>query len=165
MFPDVPKSFMSAESSRGWIRNNISMQTWQNVSGNQILDTLKEAGIGIRRTDFLGIRREVLGIVKYQEALEKVPGESLVPRAYMQDRSDLRMTNNLQYRYDVLGYDPNTGERTVHVRAISSNDWLTKDQAEEMISSLYLFPTENSNYMVEDISISEVWINDPNRLQ
>jgi hypothetical protein len=140
------------------------MATWQNVPGNQLLDSLKEVGMGIRRTDFLGIRREVLGIVKYQEQLEKLPGESLVPKAYMQDRSDLRMTNNMQYRFSVLGYDPETEERTIHTRAVSSNHWMTKDEAQEFIEGLYMFPTENSNYIVEDILISEVWVNDMNRL-
>lgn len=156
--------FMSAESRRGWIRNNISMKTWQTVPGNQLLNALKKTGMGIRRTDFLGIRRDVLGIVKYQEKMETLPGESLIPKGYMQDRSDIRMTNNLQYRFTVLGYDPETQERTAYVRAVSSNDWLTKDEAQEMIETLWMFPTENSNYIVEDIAIDEVWINDPNRL-
>ncbi|GAG17956.1 unnamed protein product, partial [marine sediment metagenome] len=35
---------------------------------------------------------------------------------------------------------------------------------QEFIEALYLFPTENSNYIVEDILISEVWVQDMNKL-
>lgn len=136
------------------------MDVWNKESGNAILTALKDAGMGIRRTDFLSIRRDVLGIIKYQEKMEKLPGPSLVPKAYMQDRSELKMSNNLQYRFTVLGYDPETDERDFFVRAISSNEWMSKDQAEEFISSIYIFPVGESNYIVEDVMLEEVWLND-----
>lgn len=165
MFPPTPTTFMSPEKRRGWIRNNINMETWNNNSGADILKSLSAAGMGIRKTDFLAIRRQVLGIVKFQRQLENLPSESLVPKAYMQERPTLKMTNNMQYRYSVLGYNPDTEERTVHTRAVSSNNWLTKEAAEDFIRDLYMFPHEDSNYIVESVLISEVWVQDKNKLQ
>lgn len=163
-FPTTPAGFMSGQARRGWIANNIPRSTWENVPGNQILDALKNAGMGIRRQDFQGIRRDVLGLEKFERQLERVEQNSLVPRAYMQPRGDLSLTSQAQYRFRVSVVDTETGETEILSRAMATNIHYTKAEAEEFMRTLLAGPLVQYNLEIDELKIYEVWTREDARL-
>lgn len=149
---------LGSEENRNWIANNISRDTWETMSGSAILGELKELGMGIRRQDFFAIRREVMELGYYEEAISKRAGNTLIPRAWMHERKHVDLTLNAQYRFLMDVTDVETGKTDQIIRAISSDRHFTKDEAEDFIRGLYTRPMPDSDYIVTNVRSVEVWV-------
>jgi len=160
----IPQVPMSSEARRGWLRTNIPLETWRSVSGAQILRTLREHGMGVREQDFYRIRRDVLGLERYEEQIARLSPGSLVPKAWMLEQPDISLTSQAQYRFRVKVTNLETGEEEIITRAIADNRHLTRSEAEDIIGSLYVAPSAASNYRVEEITLMEVWTRPGKRL-
>ena len=149
---------LTGQKRRNWIEQNIKRSTWKNTPANQILNALKEQGMGIRRTDFLEIRREVLSLEKYEEAFKGLRRESLAPRAWMTTKPPGVLGMKAQYRFRLKVTNIETGESDIISRAISTDQHYTKGEAQEFVEDWYDHPSETSNYVMEEATLYEVWV-------
>lgn len=133
------------------------MDTWRTESGNAIYNQIKGTALGIRRTDFLALRRQVLSLEKFEEAFEGLRSSSLSPRAWMNKDHGRNIKLQAQYRFRVPTLNLETGEVTVETRAISSNNHYTKEEAEGAM--LEHLEGDMSKYKVEFLGVGlfEVW--------
>lgn len=162
MFPWSPEPISTALGRRNYIRFNISHFTWEQFSANSILDSLKEIGIGIRRTDFLAIRRDIKDMIERGDMFADVPNESLLPIARFIQNHKATLTQTLQYRYRFDATDMDTGEQVELNRALSSNWWRTKQEALDHAADYFTNLLERYNLRIDEITLREVW-KDPNR--
>ena len=161
----LPKTLLTGVKRRNWIEQNIKRSTWKNVPANQILNQLKEVGMGIRRQDFLKIRRDVLGLERFEEAFKKLSADTLAPRSWMVEKKPGLLTMQAQYRFRLRVTNIETGESEIISRAISSDQHYTKGEAEEFVNNWYTEPSETSNYVMEEATLYEVWIDPEARLE
>lgn len=158
MFPGPAEPLFTADARRSWITHNIPQSVWQTQSGAAILRELSEQGLGIRRTDFFAVRREVLDLGRYEDQILDLQPDSLVPRSWMHERPYTELTSKAQYRYKMTVTDLDTGESKVITRALSSNRHLTPQEATDMVRGLFTIPSATSNYQVDEVDLFEVWV-------
>lgn len=76
-----------------------------------MLGELRGLGLKIRTQDFFDIRRDVLGLRKYEEQIKGLNPATRVPRAWINDSHGWDLKSDFLYRVEVTGLDPNTGEQ------------------------------------------------------
>lgn len=128
----------SGEALRGLLRSPSFEGFFNRFSGADMLRQLRGLGIEIRTQDFYDIRRDVLGLTKYQEQIERLNPERPVPRAWIAQEHGWELSQDFHYRFRVTGSDPNTGEEIESFFAISSDTELTKEQAQNTMTSMLL---------------------------
>lgn len=156
LLPSVP-IFKSLLGRNNWIQTNIPLSIWKTIPGTQLVDALRGSGLAIREQTFFDLRREVLGLEKYQESLSKLRSESLVPKAWMEARPGFKLTSQAQYRFSMLVRDNETGELQDITRALASDRHYTKGELEELASSMWTLPSEASNYTLEEAHLKSIW--------
>jgi len=122
-------AFQTSDQKRAYIANSIPKKTWKTESGASILRTLKGQGLGIKEQHFYDIRREILGLEKYEEQIRGLNPQSRVPRAWLSAATYWDIKSNFLYRFEVTGIDPKTQKKTTAYFSLGSNDELTKEAA------------------------------------
>lgn len=158
MFPSVPSPVMGAEQTRNWIRTNTPRSAWETLSGAKILEAYKAQGMGIREQDFYEIRREVLQLGYYEEAIKARDKNQLIPRAWMHEVPKKVLTCNALYKYKIEVANLETGEVEIWTRALADDRHMTPQEVIDgahtrVVSRLYEY-----NYELMHIDVSEVWI-------
>lgn len=131
----VQRSVLSSEAAHNYVRTSIAMSEWETKSGASILRSLKEGGIGIREQDFYAIRREVLGLKRFEEQVKRLRPDTRVPVAWIDEAPGWHLKSNFLYQARVYGHDPKTGEEIERFFATSSKQELTREIAENAILS------------------------------
>lgn len=155
--PEPPGGVLGSDERRNYILNSISREAWETQSGAQILNTLSAAGLGIREGDFYALRREVLGLQRYEEQLARLKDETLVPSAWMAERPALHLSMEAQYRYRLTVVDEETGEETVLSRAMATSKHYTRQEAEDQMRGLMAGILSEYGLQLTDTRIYEVW--------
>lgn len=127
---------LSGTGLRNWLRTAGQALFTEFESGAEALDFLRLQGAAIRDSDFYDIRRQVLGLQKYQDQLEGYRPNDLIPAAWHVDDHGLNLSRDFFYRVRVDGVDPSTGESISKYFAISSDRQLSKGQVEDELGSM-----------------------------
>lgn len=83
LFPDIGDEFISSDSKREIIRSYLPGLIEEGFTANASLQLFQDVGLGIGRSEYLGIYREVLGIEEQTNRIrfvnkDAVPSESLL---------------------------------------------------------------------------------------
>lgn len=133
----LPGSFpFSGQALQNWLRTSGQQIFTSFETGAEGLEFLRSQGASIRDSSFYEIRREVLGLQKYQEQLSHIGENNLLPAAYHVSDHGLELSNNFLYRVQVGGFDPVTGEQVDKFFAISSNRQLTPGEVIDNLGAM-----------------------------
>lgn len=125
-------------------------------SGNAMLQQLRGLGMKIRRQDFQGIRREVLGFERFEERVRATPRTRRVAKAFINKEPPWKMKQKYLYRFEVLGAHPDTGDGLTMFFSIYSDSELTVEAAEgKMFASLIAAP-EFYRIVIEQANLRQV---------
>ena len=160
----TPAPFKTNEKRDKWLANKIKVKDWQAVSGRNMLKAIRGAGIKIRDNTFWGIRREVLGLQKWEEAIKSLNPGNIVPKHMMVVNSKVSLAKQAQYRFTATMTDLATGDESTIFRAISTDQQLTPNQTTAALDDLFEEPSANSNYLVKEIELYQVWIREDAKL-
>jgi hypothetical protein len=127
---------LSGQELYNWLRTAGQQVFTEFDTGAAGLDFLRSNDFQIRTQTFYDIRRQVLDINKYQEALVPYEGDNLIPVAWHDTSHGLGLTEKLLYRIEVTGVDPNTGEDITKTFAIGSNQRLSKNEVTDILGSM-----------------------------
>lgn len=122
---------LKGDALRNWLRTDGAGVFRAFESGVQAVDYLRGLGIGIRTQDFYAIRREVLSVQDSAIRVQDYPGDQLIPRAWHASDHGLNLTTDFQYRIELFGHDPNTGEIRHNYMTIASDRQLTQHQIQD----------------------------------
>jgi len=125
--------FQTPDQKRAYIANSIPKKTWKTESGAAILRTLQDQGLGVKEKDFYAIRREIIGLEKYEEQIRGLKPETRVPRAWLSAATYWDIKSNFLYRFEVTGIDPKTGKKTTEYFSHGSNEELTIEEAKKQL--------------------------------
>lgn len=136
LFPEYVPS--RGEGLWNFLRTSGAALFGEYESGTQFLMDLRNNGYAIAESKFFELRREVLGLGHYTEALQKVGYDNLIPQAYTYDNSGLNLSTEYLYRVKATGTNPMTGEAVEHFFSVGSNQQLTPGQVQEQVTSMTL---------------------------
>ena len=117
------------EGLRNYLRTNGAGLFSQFPSGTLLLAELRSQGVKIATGTFFAIRREVLGLVKFQEQITGLDTDTLVPQSFMVSNHGLKLSGRFQYRFRISIEDPDTGDITDEWASIITDDQLTPQGA------------------------------------
>ena len=121
-----------------------------------MLQQLRGLGMKIRRQDFQGVRREVLGFERFEQQVRATPKSNRVPRAFINPNPNWKMSEKFLYRFEILGSDPVSGEGLLQFFAISSPTELTVEAAEAMMLSLIVGQAEFYGILIEQANLRQL---------
>ena len=122
--------------SNGWSKPRTMAQAFLRAGGkeglgaNSVLNTLREAGLGYRRTDFLSDYRNYQRIPSQYETMKYVGGDKRLAN-YNYIELPRFQKANYAYVVDVKVSDPATGREFDMRTTVSSDMALTRRQANE----------------------------------
>lgn len=135
MFPNI-LSPLSSESKRNVIRSILPRFIESGYSANQSLSLFREQGLGIKRSDFLGIFREVTGEEIRSQRIKFVNKDSVPSDSVLED---LRLPSDSKYR--LIGktslYDEQTGDITEMFFGWDTNNLMTIEEIESQGHSIF----------------------------
>jgi len=102
-------------------------------SGAQLLSDLREGGVRIATSMFYDIRRQVLGLSRYEEQISNLLPGTLIPKAWTDIKHGLSLSGEYLYRlrYDII--DPDTGKAEETFTSLLSNEQLTVLEVKEQV--------------------------------
>lgn len=143
----------TSEALRGVVRTTIAHEEWKEKSGASILKSLQERGLGIREKDFYSIRRDILGLTRFEEQVKRLRPDSRIPVAWFDPAKDWKLKGNFLYQARVYGRDPQTGEEIERFFACSSDQELFKEAAESLIANSLIGEEEHYRVVVERVEV------------
>ena len=147
---------------RKWLYNSVSPNAFNPLKGgftaNGFLDFLKDAGLGIRRTDFLKIRRDILGYERFEESIKNLKPQTRIPRAWFNNPTEFEMSKDFQYRFKVTGTDPITGKDIEQVFSWGSDIEVSVEVAEAQITSLIVDEEEFYDLRLHSVDVIQGWV-------
>lgn len=154
----APAPFKTNDARDKFLANQIKVKDWQETSGRNMLKAIRGAGIKIRDNTFWGIRREVLGLSKWEEQIRRLTPGAIVPKHMMTVNTKVSLSKQAQYRFTGQKVNLSTGETTDILRAVATDQHLTPDQTVEAIQDIHDEPSESSNYKIINMQLYQVWI-------
>ena len=151
------ESSYTAVGLRNIITTSIAHSTWETESGASILRTLKDAGLGIREKDFYAIRREILGLKRYEEQVQRLRPDTRVPVSWIDEVPGWELKGNFLYQARVTGRDPVTGETITRYFATSTDQELFKETAENAVYDSLVGEEEFYNIVPEIVELFHVY--------
>lgn len=148
--------FPTGETLRNWLRTNISEEKWKGISGRELLNEFRSWGISIRTSDFYQVRRQVLGRSLYQDQIEALSDDTLVPASYIQTNHGLNLSSDFLYTFRVTLTNIETGETTEEERSLSYSQQVSPEFASNLFRSLFSDNMQNSGWSVDDIQLFRV---------
>ncbi len=162
---DKPAPFKDNKARNRWLANEISVKTWRTESGRTIMKAIRASGVKIRDSTFWGIRRNVLGLQKHEEAIRKLTPGNIVPKSMMVVNPNVSLSMQAQYRFTALKTDNRTGETTEISRAVATNFHFTPDQAIEAAHDVHSEPEGDSDWTISNVALFQVWLRQDAKLQ
>lgn len=148
----LPDNFAdSPDQRRAVLRTLFKEKVWQSRSGTSILKELRSGGFKIANEAFFSIRRDILGLRRFEESITSLSPTSLVPKSWHVNTHGLKLTKNFQYRLRATGTDPETGEPVERVLTIISDRQRTRSQLEAEMGSI--IATDPKFYGIENAQI------------
>lgn len=131
MVQPIVTQVLKGSALRNWLRTDGAGIFRAFGSGVEALGYVREHLGAIRTQDFYQIRREVLAVQTAEVEPGTYPGDQLIPmRSHVQDHG-LNLSSEYQYRVQLFGYDPNTGQLKDQWMTIASDHQLTPDQVQD----------------------------------
>jgi hypothetical protein len=124
----IPQYEDTPEGRRYAIQYQIAQWRFEQWSGSTLLDWLRDAGLGIRSSDFYAIRGQRLAGPPHQDDFGQLDDSSVTPLAWMENQPSWNMRTRFMYVSHVVIKDPITGEERAENRMIGSDTLLTKDE-------------------------------------
>jgi hypothetical protein len=119
---------LKGQALRNWLRTDGAGIFRAFGTGVETLGYIREHFGAIRTQDFYEIRRQVLSVQSDRLEPGDYPGNQLIPKAWHTTDHGLNLSTDYQYRVELFGYDPNTGEIKHQYMTIASDHQLTQDQ-------------------------------------
>ena len=132
----LPTGVIKGEALEGYLRGSIRLDDWQNLSGREILRQIRAGGGQISNQAFGNKRRQGLGIYKHEERIRSLNPQKPTPRQYVDTNHNLALSSNFQYRFEVTGVDPETGDRLDWNFSLSSNTFISPEAAAAKMADL-----------------------------
>jgi len=126
---------LSGQALRNWLRTDGQGIFTAFKTGAQALDFMREHFGAIRTQDFYNIRREVLSVVESSKPIFGYPTDQLIPRAWHITDHGLQLSSEFQYRIDIIGHDPLTGELKEQWMTVAADRQLTQNEVQEVARS------------------------------
>lgn len=127
-FDDLGDDFIDPDAKREIIRNYLPGLIDEGFSANASLSLFQDVGLGIGRSDFLGIYREVLGLEDQQNRVRYVRGDS-VPSEGILGVYESPIDTEYRFIYKYSFTDPKTGDTVESYIGVNRN---TLDTLENM---------------------------------
>jgi len=161
IIPELVRIFSQIDNipslKRAMLRNWLPRYWFDEYSGASILQSMREAGRGIRTSDFYEIQRQRLAQPIGEQDFQELPVGALIPRAWFREDHGLELSRKAHYRFKVYYRDLETGDTGFLVRHVSSDWQLDPDEATALISQYYPLGLEYQGFVIEDIAIFDVW--------
>jgi hypothetical protein len=140
LFDDLGDDFVDPDSKREIIRSYLPGLIDEGFSANASLQLFKDVGLGIGRSDFLSIYREVLGLENQQNRVRYVRGDA-IPSEGILGIYETPIDNDYRFIYRYTALDQQTGEEYQSYVGLNRNslDTINNMEAEaaEEIRKLY----------------------------
>jgi hypothetical protein len=136
---------------RDWLRWGSGRKLFSDYSGAKVLSQLQDLDLGINRTDFYNIRKQVVSEGQYADLINDLPIDYYVPKDKWNDNHGMELGTNLVYRFKVKGYSVYNGEDMEGSYSIGSNDELTIQEAEDQL--LGMLGDDPEEYKIEVLEI------------
>ena len=159
-----PRIFNSSQARNNFITESIGSARFQAFSGTAILRSLRNSGVQIRTQTFFSLRREVLGLTRFEESIRGLRPDTYVPRAWISERPNLKLSQLGQYRIKLDVFDGETGEPDTIFRAIATDKYYTSGQAMDHMRELIAGPLAQYNISIESMELYQVWSTNSARL-
>jgi len=122
------------------------------ISANEIVRTLRESGMGVRRSRALDMVRSVRGLLKQTDAWKTAshrasPAPDLIPEA------SSRLLRNYSFKVEATGINPLTGERSTQYIWWSTNDPLSVEQVTEFAAPLFEIGQSGDALNLESVGV------------
>ena len=147
----------TSQKLRNIVTTSISHTSWETLSGASILKTLRDEGLGIREKDFYSIRREILGLKRFEEQVQRLRPDTRVPVSWIDEAPGWELKGNFLYQARVTGRDPITGEQITRFFATSSDQELFKETAQSAIANSLIGEEEFYYIEVMDVELFHVY--------
>lgn len=141
------------KARRAYIYGSISRETWQTMSGVDILDALRSVDMGIREADFYNIRRRKLTEFRRESEIEQLPRNEPVPMAQTEEMQEWELKKNLYYRIRVEGRDPETGMTKSRYVVVTTDEWRTIEDLEEYAKDIVVADPIHYEIELEAVSL------------
>lgn len=149
--------FTGLDELRNFLQVSIYPTYGADVSARQIIRDMREIGLGYNNQQMNDDIRFVKGLVKYEGLLRSYDPGGIVPKAWMQE-VPYKLANQGQYRFMSTMYDPDEEKLVYELRALSSNKWYTKEEAEEEMENRLFGPSPDYPMRLLGVDLIEVWI-------
>ena len=150
--------FTTSKTRRAFIKYSIKDERWRTESGASIMRSLQAGGVGIRKEDFLAVRREKLESFERREQFKTVDRDDLIPYGYMNETHGVKLTNTAQYRLIMTVRDPKTRELSYVPRSIGADEHFDRGYIEDFASSLFSMGGEDYEFDIVEIVLDDVWL-------
>ncbi len=148
--------FTDRQAKRNFMMQSIYPTYGLDVSRNEIIRDMKELGFSYRRQTMLEDINFVQGLQKYESQIRNMDPAGIIPKAYQRE-VPYNLRNQGQYRYKVTVFDEDEGEIVILDRAESTNNWYTKDEAEENMGSYMRNAMKEYKLRLIGVDLYEVW--------
>lgn len=155
---ELPDFIPDAIARRNYIRTNLARSVWESFSGAEILQSLRDMGLGINTGDFYRIRGEVLGMIQQPDVFDAIKDDPLIPRVLFRDDHGFDLTEAALYRFTIYGKDLETGEDIEITRAVTSDRQLSVEQATTQISQFYPVGLKYENMEITSVELMDALI-------
>lgn len=122
-------------------------------SGASLLSDLRAGGVKIATSMFYDIRRQVLGLTRYEEQISKLLPGTLVPKSWTDVTHGMSLSGEYLYRlrYDVV--DPDTGAAEENFTSLLSNEQLTVLEVKEQVIRVIDETPDSQQTTVENLEL------------
>ena len=128
-------NILKGDAIRNWLRTDGAGIFSAFESGVEALSFIREHLGAIRTQDFYDIRRQVLDVATSGQRLQDYDTSQLIPQAWHATDHGLNLSTEYQYRIELFGYDPNTGQIKSQHMTVAADRQLTSDQVQDVARS------------------------------
>lgn len=105
-FANLPEDWLSHDAKVELIYSTLPGFIEEGLSANKSLEIFKNSGLGIGRSEFLGIYRDVLGLEEKQNRVRYVSRNNIPSEGVLDSsRSDLKRDYLFVYKYEYVARD------------------------------------------------------------
>jgi len=124
---------MSGDSLLNWLRTDGAAIFSSFDTGEAALDWFREQGGHVSTSNWYMVRRQVLDLELYSERLSGLDDSDLIPLAWTQSGTGLRLGADFCYRFKVEGFDADGNSLEDAWLSVDSARQLTLGQAKDML--------------------------------
>lgn len=164
VLPALARSvFTGLDELRNFARVSIYSAYSPDVSARQMIRDMRELGLGYNNQQMNDDIRMVKGLEKYEGQLRRMDPGGIIPKAYQQ-KVPYKLSEQGQYRFRATMYDPDEEELVYETRALASNKWYTKEEAEQEMENRLFGPSPDYPMRLIGVDLYEVWVREDGEL-